>query len=62
MVTLLRRWLDRRRSLYDEWERIRRVDCEASLVVEELRRRRDGCPPRRLDVPELVAAIRETAA
>lgn len=60
MRALFGRWLDRRRSLYSEWQRIQQVDGEAKLVVEELRRRRDGMPPRLLDVPELIAAIRET--
>jgi hypothetical protein len=46
--------------LYREWERVQQVEGEAKLVVEELRRRRDGLAPRLLDVPELVAAIKET--
>lgn len=60
-MNALSHWLgSRRRRLYREWERIRQVDGEAKLVVEELRRRRDGMAPRLLEVSALEDAIRET--
>lgn len=54
-------WVNRRKDLAAEWERIARVEGEASELVEELRRRRDGLPPRQMVdcFRELRAAIRQ---
>lgn len=41
----LRGFVQRRRSLRDEYQRILRVQMEAAYLVEELRRRRDGERP-----------------
>ena len=48
--SIVDRWLDRRRSLYSEWEGIREVDAQGRTLVDELRRRRDGMQPRHLDL------------
>lgn len=49
----------RRRSLRDHYERIQRVDFEASCLVEELRRRRDGKQPREIVLSNLRDALDE---
>jgi hypothetical protein len=57
----VRDWLRRRRELAAEYWRIAAVEDDARQVVEELRRRRDGNPPERLDVPDLRKALNEVS-
>lgn len=58
---MMRRWIQRRRDLADEYRRIRLVERDAARVVEELERRRDGLAPRRVFVPELRRALDEVS-
>ena len=51
------RWIERRRSLKEEYQRILLVDSEANELVEELRRRRDRLTPRRLSFHYLREAL-----
>lgn len=53
------RWIERRRSLKEEYQRILLVDSEANELVEELRRRRDRLTPRRLSFHYLREALDE---
>lgn len=54
-----RRWLQERKRLYHEWERIREVEAQARTLVEELRTRRDGFPPHTYDLWALREALAE---
>jgi hypothetical protein len=49
----------RRIALADEHARIKLVEKEARALVEELWCRRDGCTPRKIDIPTLITAIEE---
>jgi len=55
----LGRWVERRRSLKQEYQRILLVDSEANELLEELRRRRDRMEPRRLKFHYLREALDE---
>jgi hypothetical protein len=56
----LRGFVQRRRSLRDEYQHILRVQMEAAYLVEELRRRRDGERPNEdIELHYLHAAIEE---
>jgi hypothetical protein len=55
----LSQFVERRRSLRDEYNRILRVQMEASYLTEELRRRRDREQPQRIDLTYLREAMDE---
>ena len=52
-------FIQRRRSLREEFHRILAVQMQAEYLMEELRRRRDGEAPQHLELPTLRAAINE---
>lgn len=54
-----RSWLQERKRLYHEWERIREVEAQAKVLVKELLTRRDGYPPRTYDLWALREALAE---
>lgn len=58
-TTRVGQFVERRRSLRDEYNRILRVRMEAQYLVEELRRRRDGEPARQVELNYLRAAVEE---
>lgn len=53
------RWINERRRLYREWERIREVEAQARTLVNELRTRRDGFPSHTYDLWAIREALVE---
>jgi len=54
-----RSWMQERKRLYHEWERIREVEAQARTLVKELLTRRDGYPAHTYDLWALREALAE---